>query len=158
MSCRTVSSGLPHKISNNILSQAGGNFCLFLELGGRKKKKSLKRSPPSAVVFREANLCTGDWRENLRFQWSRQSNNPSIFCLTRSTQRRLNQIYGEERSYCRRKWEQQGTGQNMKEGKGVWEKKGFLKESRKNLLYSLSFVFFSLSSSHFFLSKLLFLP
>lgn len=122
MSCRTVSSGLPHKISNNILSQAGGNFCLFLELGGRKKK-SLKGSPRSAVVFREANLCTGDWRENLGFQWSRQSNNPSIFCLTRGAQRRLNQIYGKERSYCRRQREQQGTGRKCKKEKEYEKRK-----------------------------------
>lgn len=56
MSHRPVSSGLPHDISNHMLSGAGAER---LSLPGIGKKKG---RPPSAVVFGIANLCIGNRR------------------------------------------------------------------------------------------------
>ena len=62
MSLRLVSSGFPHEISNNMLSQAGQELLSLPGIGKKKKQKNLKGRPPSAVVFRIANLCTGNRR------------------------------------------------------------------------------------------------
>lgn len=149
MSCEIVSRGLPHKMSNNIHSQGGGEF-LSLPRNERRGEK------PSCSCQREAMYRRLAWKAAVLVD--QQSSDGLVLCLTRGALRQFRQIYGEGKEPLKETEEKGGNGGGgeWKEAEGKEKRKKALKEGRKIWLDCLARLDF-LSLFQLFLSTLLFL-